>query len=320
MRTSRHSSPLMTSPLMTRAGFLKAAAQTASAVVLTSALPAFAATPALAVRPIPRSTTGERLPVIGLGTRDMSRADAKAVSGQGDVIATLLSSGAKIIDTAASYTGGESEAIIGEALAKTSSRGKAFIATKFAEHGKENGLRSIETSFRQLRTEMIDLMFIHNMVDIPTQLPTLEDFKARGKFRYIGISDTSDRQDELIKSLDRLDFIEFAYAADSREAEKRLLPAALDKGVACLIALPLGRGRALEAVKGKEVPAWAREELGVDSFAQLLLKFVIGHPAVTAAIPSTLDPKHMAEDLAAGRGAIPDAKQRAKIAAIWENA
>ena len=300
---------------LTRASFLK----TTGALALASALPALAAASPLAQRPIPKSKTGERLPIIGLGTRSLSRSETTAVGGQGDVIATLLGSGGKIIDTAASYTGGDSEDIIGEALAKTNARNKAFIATKFAERGKDNGLRSIATSFKQLRSDTIDLMFIHNMVDISTQLPTLEDFKARGKFRYIGISDTSDRQDELVKYLDRLDFIEFAYAADAREAEKRLLPAAMDKGVACLIALPLGRGRALNAVKGKDVPAWAKEELGVESFAQLLLKFVIGHPAVTAAIPSTLDSKHMSEDLDAGRGPLPDAKQRAKIAAIWEN-
>jgi aryl-alcohol dehydrogenase-like predicted oxidoreductase len=311
-------SPL-TIPL-TRAGFLKTAAKTASALAFAATLPAFASVAPLALRPIPKSKAGEQLPVIGLGTRSLSRSDIKTVSGQGDVIATLLNGGGKIIDTAASYTGGDSEDVIGEALAKTGSRNKAFIATKFAERGKENGLRSIATSFKQLRTDTIDLMYVHNMVDIPTQLPTLEDFKARGKFRYIGISDTSDRQDELTKWLDRLDFIEFAYAADSREAEKRLLPAAMDKGVACMIALPLGRGRALSTVKGKDVPAWAKEELGVTSFAQLLLKFVISHPAVTAAIPSTLEPQHMAENLEAGRGPIPDAKQRTKIAAIWENA
>ncbi len=309
-------------PPLTRAGFLKTVGAVAlsAAIPVPLALPAFAAAGGpLATRKIHKSKTGEQLPVIGLGTRSMSRRDAKAAAGQSDVIATLLAGGGKVIDTAANYTGGDSEDFIGEVLAKTNARSKAFISTKFAERGKENGLRSIETSFKQLRTDTIDLMYIHNMVDIPTQLPTLEDFKARGKFRYIGISDTGNNQDELIKWLDRLDFIQFAYAADSREAENRLLPAALDKGVSCLIALPLGRGRALSAVKGKEVPAWAKEELGVETFAQLLLKFVVSHPAVTVAIPSTLDPKHMAENVAAGQGPIPDAKQRAKIAAIWES-
>ena len=309
---------------LTRAGFLQGAARTASAIALAAAMPSLAwpasASGSLATRPIHKSKTGEVVPIIGLGTRSMSRRDAKAVGGQSDVIRTLLDSGGKIIDTAAAYTNGDSEDIIGEALANAASRGRTFISTKFGERGKENGLRAIETSFKHLRTEVIDLMFIHNMIDIPTQLPTLEATKASGRFRYIGISDTSDNQDELIRWLDRIDFIEFAYAADSREAEKRLLPAALDKGVACLIALPLGRGRALSAVKGMEVPVWAKAELGVETFEQLLLKFVVGHPAVTAAIPSTLDPAHMAENLVAGRGVMPDVEQRAKIAAIWENA
>jgi aryl-alcohol dehydrogenase-like predicted oxidoreductase len=309
---------------ISRANFLKgtlAAGMALTAAPLLRAGPAFAAASSpLNEKPIPKSKTGEKLPVIGLGTRAMSKSDTKAVSGQSDVIHTLLSQGGKVIDTAANYAGGDSEEVIGEVLKAGNLRSKAFLATKFAERGKENGVRSIENSLKVLNTDQLDLMYIHNMVDIPTQLPVIEDYKARGKFRYIGISDTSDNQDELIKYLDRLDFIEFAYAADGREAENRLLPAALDKGVACFIALPLGRGRALKAVQGKEVPEWAKQELGAETFAQLLLKFVVSHPAVTTAIPSTLQAKHMTENLNAGRGVIPDAKQRERIAAIWENA
>ncbi len=315
--------PFNTSASLSRGDFLRAAGKAIGAVTVACALPghviAGAAPATMATRPIPKSANGERLPVIGLGTRSMSRKDAKAVTGQGDVIKTLLAGGGRVIDTAAGYTNGDSEAVIGEALATNNLRANAFISTKFGERGKENGIKSIEDSFKQLRTDHIELMFIHNMIDIETHLPTLEEYKAKGKFRYIGISDTSDNQDALIKYLDRLDFIEFAYAADSREAENRLLPAAMDKRVACLIALPLGRGRALNAVKGKDVPQWAKEELGVTTFAQLLLKFTVGHPAVTAAIPSTLNPAHMAENVEAGRGPIPDAKQRQRIAAIWES-
>ena len=171
-------------PSLTRACFLR----TAGAVALSAALPVRLALPAfaaagglLATKKILKSKTGEQLPVIGLGTRAMSRSDSKAAGGQSEVIATLLAGGGRVIDTAANYTGGDSEDFIGEALAKTNARSKVFISTKFAERGKENGLRSIETSFKQLRTDTIDLMYIHNMVDVPTQLPTLEDFKARGQ-------------------------------------------------------------------------------------------------------------------------------------------
>jgi aryl-alcohol dehydrogenase-like predicted oxidoreductase len=311
-------------PAFTRAAFLKGAAKAAAVVaaaLLIKTRPAFAADAApLAVRTVPKSFEGYvKLPVIGLGTRSMSRTDTKAVAGQAQVINALLDGGGKVIDTAANYTGGDSEEVIGSALAALGKRGMAFIASKYAEQTKEGGEKSIRNSLEVLRTNVVDLMFIHNMVAIEAQLPVLEAAKGR-TVRYIGISDTSDRQDELEKYLDRLDFIEFAYAADMRAAEKRLLPAAKDKGVAVLVALPLGRGRALQAVKGKQVPEWAKKELGVETHAQLLLKFVIGHPAVTVAIPSTLDPKHMAENLAAGRGPIPDEKQRAKIAAIWEGA
>ncbi len=303
---------------MTRAGFLRAV----GAAALMSGLPtqAFAAAAPMATKAIPKSKNGETIPVIGLGTRSMSRKDPKAVSGQADVIKTLLDGGGRIIDTAAGYTGGDSEGVIGEALQNTNKRSGTFLVTKLSERGKANGIESIENSFKQLRTDVIDLFFVHNMVDIETQLPTLLEYKAKGKIRYVGISDTSDNQDALIKYLDQLDFIEFAYAADSREAESRLLPAAMDKRVATLIALPLGRGRALNSVKGKEVPQWAQAELGVHTFAQLLLKFVIGHPGVTAAIPSTLNPAHMAENLEAGRGPIPTAKQREMIGEIWKNA
>lgn len=303
---------------LSRAAFLIGAAS--AAVMLGSGpwrTPAFAAAQPLSERLVGKSRDGLKLPVIGLGTRSMSKSDAKAVAGQGEVIATLLDGGGKLIDTAANYTGGDSEEVIGQALAAKGWRKDAFLVTKFGERGKDAGVRSMENSFKSLQTDVIDVMFVHNMIDIPTQLPNIKEYKAKGRIKYVGISDTGRNQDELIKYLDDIDFVEFAYAGDSREAEARLLPACRDKGVSVLVALPLGRGRALSAVKGQDVPEWARKELGVETFAQLLLKFVIGHPAVTVAIPSTLNPHHMAENVAAGRGPLPDEKQRAKIAQIW---
>ena len=307
---------------MTRAAFLKG---TAGALALTAAggLPALAAGTPLVSKAIPKSKSGERLPVIGMGTSRTfdARGDAAAMAEKGEVLKTLIEAGAAdakaVLDTAASY--GEAEDACGELLEKMKLRSKTFIATKFGQTGLENGVRSIEESFKRLRTDMIDLMYIHNMVDVPTQLPNIEDYKSRGKFRYIGISDTSRNQDELATHMatGKLDFVEFSYSVDFREPEKKLLPTAMDKGVAVFVALPFGRGRALKAVQNKEVPAWARAELGCDTFAQLLLKFIVSHSAVTVAIPATSNVKHMIENLNAGRGTMPDAKQREKIAEIW---
>lgn len=306
---------------MTRTAFLKGAA---GAVALTvTGMPAMAVPAPVMTKVIPKSKNGERLPVIGMGTSRTfdTRGDDAAMAEKGDVLKALIEGGTAdakaVLDTAASY--GEAEDACGELLEKMKLRGRTFIATKFGENGREAGVRSIENSFKRLRTDVIDLMYIHNMVDVPTQLPNIEDYKARGKFRYIGISDTSRNQDELATHMatGKLDFVEFSYSVDFRDAEKRLLPAAMDKGVAVFVALPFGRGRAFRAVKGKEVPDWARAELGCETFAQLLLKFIISHPAVTVAIPATSNVKHMAENLDAGRGPMPDAKQREKIAAIW---
>jgi aryl-alcohol dehydrogenase-like predicted oxidoreductase len=273
----------------------------------------------VATRPIPKSKSGEELPIIGLGTARCfgKRGDDKAMADKTAVIKTLIGNGGKVIDTAAMY--GAAEELVGEILEQTKLRPQAFVATKCHIPGKE-GTATMERSFKALRTNTLDLLYIHNMVDVDTHLPTIEKFKSDGRVRYIGISDTSAGQDKLITWMDRLDFVEFAYSVGAREAEKRLLPAAKDKGVAVFTAIPLGRGSLLSAVKGKEVPAWAKEELQCETYAQLLLKFVVSHPAVTVAIPATSNPKHIAENLDAGRGPMPDAKQREKIAAIWKDA
>ena len=309
---------------LTRADVLGLSARTAAAALLGAAMPfatARAAEP-LHTKPIRKSKTGEQLPVVGMGTSRTfsSRGDDAAMAAKGEILRTLIDGGATVLDTAASY--GEAEDVCGELLEKLKLRGRTFIATKFGERGKENGVRSIENSFQRLRTDRIDLMYVHNMVDVPTQLPNIEDYKAKGKFRYIGISDNSRNHDELATWMEsgRLDFVEFAYSADARAAEKRLLPMALDKGVAVFVALPFGRGRALNAVKDKSVPDWAKAELRCETFAQLLLKFIVSHPAVTTAIPATSKVKHLVENLDAGRGPMPDPKQREKIAAIWESA
>lgn len=307
---------------LTRKQFMLGAAGTAAMAALPAGVRAATAeipTAPLVTRTIPKSANNEQLPVIGLGTaQDFGAGGTPDVLDQkAQVIKELIARGGKLLDTAAMYSRGGAESFVGEVVEQNSLRSDMFLATKFAERGKDNGLEAIDTAFKRLRTDMIDLMFVHNMVDTDTHLPTLKEFKAQGKFRYIGVSSTSDEQDRLTTWMDDLDFVEFAYAVDAREAENKLLPMAADKGVAVLVALPLGRGRLLSKVRGQEVPEWAKKELGVVSHAQLLLKFVVSHPAVTAAIPGTNRPQHMIENLAAGHSPLPDAKQRERIAAIW---
>ncbi len=299
---------------LTRLQFLKGAAAFA-----TLPAAAHAAAGAMATRTIPKSANKEQLPVVGLGTaQDFGVVtDPNVAEQKAQVIKELIAKGGKVLDTAAQYSRGGAETFCGEVMEKNGLRGKTFLATKFGERGKDAGIQAIEAAFKRLRTSTIDLMFVHNMVDTDTHLPTLKENKASGKFRYIGVSSTGPNQDDLSTWMDQLDFVEFAYAVDARDAEKRLLPLAADKGVAVLVALPLGRGRLLSKVQGQQVPEWAQKELGVQTFAQLLLKFVISHPAVTVAIPGTTRPQHMIENMAAGHAPLPDAKQRERIAAIW---
>ncbi len=303
-------------PGISRAHFLKLVGA-AGALAAAPNLPSFAAERPLVMRPIPNSKDGEQLPVIGLGTAQDFGA-RREIEDKTQVLKSLLDGGGKIIDTAANYAGGSSEELIGEILGEHNLRSKAFIATKFGERGRENGIESMERSFKSLRTDLIDLMFVHNMIDVDTHLPSLRDYKDQGRIRYFGVTSTGRNQDNLTRWMDQLDFVEFAYAVDFRDAEQRLLPMAADKGVAVLIALPLGRDRPLSAMRGKEVPEWAKVELGCHTYAQLLLKFVVSHPNVTAAIPGTNNPKHMVENLDAGRGPMADAKQRERIAALWD--
>lgn len=279
-----------------------------------------AADAGLVTRTIPKSKNKEQIPVIGLGTaQDFgAKAEPAVMEQKVQVIRELVANGGRLLDTAEQYSRGGAESFVGEVMEKDKLRDKIFLATKIEESGgKDAGIEAMEMAFKRLRTGMIDLMFVHNMQNTDVHLPTFREAKDKGRFRYIGVTSTGREQDRLTTWMDQIDFVEFAYAVDAREAEKRLLPMAADKGVAVLVALPLGRGRLLSKVQGQTLPEWAKQELGAVSFAQLLLKFVVSHPAVTAAIPGTNRPQHMVENLAAGRGPLPDAKQRERIAAIW---
>ncbi|MBL8642932.1 MAG: aldo/keto reductase, partial [Rhodospirillaceae bacterium] len=265
---------------------------------------------------IPKS--GEKLPVVGLGTAS-SFASSQDVAARRDVIETLFAGGGTLIDTAPSYA--QAEEVTGAILQDLKATKKTFIATKVRVEGRENGITSFKASLEKLKTDKIDLMQIHNLVDTATHLATMRDWKKQGTFRYLGITHWQpDQQEKLadVMAKEELDFVQLNYSVDVREPEKRLLPLAQERGIAVLVNVPLGRGRLLEAVKGKELPAWAKD-FGCDSFAQLLLKFVVSHPAVTVAIPATSKAKHMADNIAAAYGRLPDDKERQKIAEFWAN-
>lgn len=299
---------------ISRHQFLKAAG--AAAVPLVVPDLAWAAKGPILTKTIPKS--GEKLPVIGLGTAS-SFASSQDAAARKEVIKTLLDNGATVIDTAPSYA--QAEEVTGAILQELGATKRTFIATKVRVEGRDNGITSFRASLEKLKSDKIDLMQIHNLVDTATQLATMREWKQKGTFRYIGITHWQpDQQEKLagVMAKEDLDFVQLNYSVDVREPEKTLLPLAKDKGIGVLVNVPLGRGKLLDAVKGKELPGWAKD-LGCESFAQLLLKFVVSHPAVTVAIPATSKAKHMADNVGAAYGRLPNEKERQKIAEFWSN-
>jgi diketogulonate reductase-like aldo/keto reductase len=295
-------------PAMTRAGFLQLAAGTAAGLALGSrATPSAAAPATMQTRPIP--STGKRLPVIGLGTYqgfDVAPGSAEYARLPG-VLQALFAAGASVIDSSPMY--GRAEATTGELLAAAGTRPKAFVATKVWTRGRTEGMRQMNESMHLLGADPIDLMQVHNLLDWRSHLPLLREWKAAGRIRHIGITHYSaGAYDELaaVMRAERFDFLQINYSPDEREAERLILPLAAERGMAVLINRPFGGGGLLRRLQGRPLPAWAAE-IGAASWAQLLLKFVLGHPAVTCAIPGTGRPEHMADNVLAGAGPIPDA-------------
>ncbi|NGM38423.1 aldo/keto reductase [Methylobacterium sp. DB0501] len=266
-------------------------------------------------RPIPAS--GETLPAIGLGTWrgfDVGASPAERAPLR-EVVATLLARGGRVIDSSPMY--GRAEGVTGDLVAEAGARETTFLATKVWTSGREAGIAQMRRSLRLLRTERLDLMQIHNLLDWRTHLPTLRAWKEEGRIRYIGISHYTESAYDAVEAVlraERLDVLQINYALDDRAAEDRLLPLAAEKGVAVLVNRPFGGGGLLRRLAGKPLPDYAAD-LGCGSWAEILLKFVVGHPAVTCAIPGTADPGHMAANLRAGTGALPDEALRRRMAA-----
>jgi len=258
-------------------------------------------------RPIP--STREPLPVIGCGTY-VGFDQAPGTPGYAllpGVVAALLDAGGKVLDSSPMY--GRAETTTGELLAANGRRGEAFLATKVWTSGRAEGVRQMEASFRLLGTDRIDLMQIHNLVDWRTQLATLRRWKEQGRIRYLGIThytSSAYREVEAVLRAEKgIDFLQIDYALDDRDAEQRLLPLAAERGVAVLVNMPFGGGGLLRRLLPKPLPAWAGE-ISCTSWAQVLLKFVLSHPAVTCAIPGTRRKEHMEDNVAAGFGVVPD--------------
>ena len=261
--------------------------------------------PKMNTRPIP--STHEPLPVIGCGTYvgfDHAPGTPEYAALPG-VVESLLDAGGKVLDSSPMY--GRAEETTGELLAASGRRAEAFLATKVWTRGRAEGIRQMETSMRLLRTDRIDLMQIHNLVDWRTQLATLRAWKEAGRIRYLGITHyTSSAYPEVeaVLRAERLDFLQINYSAEDRAAERRLLPLAAERGVAVIVNLPFGGGGLLRSLLGKPLPPWAAE-IGCTSWAQLLLKFVLSPPAVTCTIPGTRRREHMEDNVRAGFGSVP---------------
>jgi aryl-alcohol dehydrogenase-like predicted oxidoreductase len=264
-------------------------------------------------RKVPR--TGEAIPVIGLGTWQTFDVgpSAEERAPRREVLRAFLEAGGRVIDSSPMY--GRAEEVTGDLLSDLRGAPKAFLATKVWTTGKAAGEAQIRDSFRRLRAGVVDLFQIHNLLDWETQLATLRDLKASGKIRYVGITHYAtsalDRMEKLLRT-ERLDFVQLPYSAATREAERRLLPAAAETGTAVLVMRPFEEGELFRAVRGKPLPPWAKE-LGASAWSQVFLKFILAHPAVTAVLPATANPKHLAENVAAGQGPMPDEKLRKRM-------
>lgn len=276
--------------------------------------------PAPITRAIPSS--GEHLPVIGMGTWltfDVAT-DSLQLADRCNVLQTFFDRGGSLIDSSPMY--GRSEAAVGACLSQHNPAGKLFAATKVWTWGKRIGIDQMEHSRRQWGVERFDLMQIHNMLDWQTHLDTLRKMKADGRIRYIGITTSHGRRhrelEKVLRTEDAFDFVQFTYNLLDREAERRLLPLAAERGIAVIINRPFQGGNLFSRIQGKRLPSWATE-IDCQNWAQFMLKFIVSHPAVTCAIPATSRVDHMLENMGAGYGRLPDQTMRQRMIQAFES-
>jgi aryl-alcohol dehydrogenase-like predicted oxidoreductase len=277
----------------------------------------------LLARPVPSS--GEKIPVIGLGSSATFRsaAESEDVRGLADVLSAMVEHGARVFDTAPSY--GASEEVAGRLARERGLTSKLFWATKVNVARGGGGSADpaaaraqVEQSFRRFGVTTMDLIQVHNLGDVPVQLGVLKELKAAKRLRYIGVTSTSKAQyGELARVMraEPLDFIGVDYAVDNRSAEDEILPLAAERGIAVMVYLPFGRTRLFQRAGNAPVPAWA-SEFDAASWAQFFLKYVLGHPAVTVVTPATSKVGHMVDNLGGGAGRFPDEAARKRMAAL----
>jgi diketogulonate reductase-like aldo/keto reductase len=266
-------------------------------------------------------STGEELPAVGLGTWQVFDAgsDAAARAPLRTVISEFAKAGGRVIDSSPMY--GSAESVAGDLVAELRLREKLFIATKVWTRGREEGIREMERSFKRLRVTTMDLMQIHNLLDVGVHTKTLNDMKAKGRIRYTGITHyTSAAYLEVERWLEKekYDFLQINYSLAERDSEKRILEICKSKNIAVIANRPFAEGAMFGRVRGKPLPPWV-SEIGVASWAQYFLKWIVGHPAITCVIPGTGKPEHVADNVAAGFGKLPDEKMRKQMAAYFDS-
>jgi diketogulonate reductase-like aldo/keto reductase len=265
--------------------------------------------------------SGEELPAIGIGTWQTFdvRGDSAARAPLREVLKAFSEAGGRVVDSSPMY--GAAESVVGDLSAELSLRDKLFMATKVWTRGREEGIRQMENSFRRMRVERMDLMQVHNLVDVEAHTKTLQDWKARKRVRYMGITHyTASAYADVEHWLKtgQYDFLQINYSLGERDAERRLLPLAQERKVAVIANRPFAEGALFSRVKGKPLPSWAAE-LGIQSWAQYFLKWIVSHPALTCAIPGTGRPEHIRDNAAAGFGALPDAAARKKMTDYFDS-
>ena len=306
--------------MLTRRKYLKFAALAGATVALPPRLLQALEGGEIITRAIPSS--GEKLPIVGLGSAATfsSLARSQDISALREVLRILFDNGGSVFDTAPGY--GASERVAGGIVQELDAIKKVFWATKLNVAGRRGGKAEpaaahaqIENSFQYIRKNPIDLIQVHNLGDIPTQLRILKELKAAGRVRYIGVTSTSARRYLDLATVMReepIDFIGVDYAVDNLESAKTILPLAQDRGIGVLVYAPFGRTRLWSRVSGHEVPQWA-QEFGANSWAQFFIKYVAAHPAVTAVTPATSKPKNMLDNMGAALGELPDTATRKRM-------
>ena len=268
---------------------------------------------AMLTRSIPSS--GEKLPVIGLGTWQAFDVDLTTDNRTqlDEVLSLFVKFGGRVIDSSPMY--GRAEEVIGDLTATLGILDKLFLATKVWTHGKESGVKSMERSMALLRTKRIDLMQVHNLVDVHTHLATLREWKEQGRIRYVGITHYEagafGEMEKLMRS-EKLDFVQINYSLMEPQAEQSLLPLARERGIAVLANRPFGAGDLFDKVRSKPLPDWA-SEFDCRSWAQFFLKWIVAHSAITCAIPATNKPGHLEDNMQGGTGRLPDPKTRRRM-------